>query len=82
MIFSAEKKSVQIKLLLNLRYLNDMRKVVIIDDEAAGRQLIREYLSEFKELILLGEANNGVDAVKLIYQKVDVLIFSRILLSL
>lgn len=59
-----------------------MRKVVIIDDEAAGRQLIREYLSEFKELILLGEANNGVDAVKLIYQKVDVLIFSRILLSL
>ena len=43
-----------------------MRKVVIVDDEAAGRQLIREYLQDFEDLVLLGEANNGVDAVELI----------------
>ncbi|XLS27965.1 LytR/AlgR family response regulator transcription factor [Flavobacteriaceae bacterium M23B6Z8] len=42
-----------------------MKKVVIIDDEEAGRKLIREYLNAFPELILVGEANNGVDAVKL-----------------
>ncbi|WP_340202561.1 LytR/AlgR family response regulator transcription factor [Ascidiimonas sp. W6] len=42
-----------------------MKKVVIIDDEAAGRKLIKEYLTGFPELVLVGEANNGVDAVKL-----------------
>ncbi|RNC86946.1 MAG: response regulator [Winogradskyella sp.] len=43
-----------------------MRKVIIIDDEEAGRQLIKEYLEDYPDLILLGEANNGVDAVKII----------------
>ncbi|WP_106793460.1 LytTR family DNA-binding domain-containing protein [Aquimarina sp. Aq78] len=43
-----------------------MKKVLIIDDEAAARKLIKEYLIDFPELILLGEANNGVDAVKMI----------------
>lgn len=43
-----------------------MKKVIIVDDEASGRQLIREYLQDFDDLILLGEANNGVDAVELI----------------
>jgi two-component system LytT family response regulator len=42
-----------------------MKKVVIIDDEAAGRKLIKEYLADYPELILIGEANNGVDAVQL-----------------
>ncbi|MFK8163990.1 MAG: LytR/AlgR family response regulator transcription factor [Lewinella sp.] len=41
-----------------------MKKVIIIDDEAAGRQLIREYLEAYPEYVLVGEANNGVDAVK------------------
>lgn len=43
-----------------------MRKVIIVDDEAAGRKLIKEYLQDFDDLILLGEANNGVDAVNII----------------
>ncbi|WP_299211747.1 LytTR family DNA-binding domain-containing protein [uncultured Aquimarina sp.] len=43
-----------------------MKKVIIIDDEAAARKLIKEYLLDFPELVLLGEANNGVDAVKMI----------------
>ncbi|RIV21194.1 DNA-binding response regulator [Fibrisoma montanum] len=43
-----------------------MQKVVIIDDEAAGRTLIRQYLEAYPHLIVVGEANNGVDAVRLI----------------
>lgn len=43
-----------------------MRKVIIVDDEEAGRILIKEYLDEYPDLVLLGEANNGVDAVKII----------------
>lgn len=41
-----------------------MKKVLIADDEKAGRQLIKEYLQGFPELILISEVNNGVDAVK------------------
>ena len=37
-----------------------MKKVIIIDDESAGRKLIRDYLADFPDLILVQEANNGV----------------------
>lgn len=53
----------------------NMQKVIIIDDEAAGRQLIKEYLDDFDQLILVAEANNGVDAVKLINEFKPDLIF-------
>lgn len=43
-----------------------MRKIVIIDDESSGRALIRQYLKDYPDLVLVGEANNGVDAVKII----------------
>jgi two-component system LytT family response regulator len=52
-----------------------MKKVIIIDDESAGRQLINEYLNYFPELVVLGEANNGVDAVKIINKFKPDLIF-------
>lgn len=52
-----------------------MKKVIIIDDESAGRQLINEYLKNYPDLIVLGEANNGVDAVKIINQYKPDLIF-------
>lgn len=41
-----------------------MKKVILIDDEAAGRSLLREYLSDYPEYVIVGEANNGVDAVR------------------
>ncbi|MEM6892059.1 MAG: LytTR family transcriptional regulator DNA-binding domain-containing protein [Bacteroidota bacterium] len=41
-----------------------MKKVVIADDEKAGRQLIKEYLSDYPDLVLVAEANNGVDAIR------------------
>lgn len=40
-----------------------MKKVLIADDEEAGRILIKEYLSEYPDLVLLAEVNNGVDAI-------------------
>ncbi|MEM6395090.1 MAG: response regulator [Bacteroidota bacterium] len=41
-----------------------MKKVAVIDDEQAGRQLIKEYLGNHDDLVIVAEANNGVDAVK------------------
>ncbi|MDJ0645276.1 MAG: LytTR family transcriptional regulator DNA-binding domain-containing protein [Flavobacteriaceae bacterium] len=52
-----------------------MKKVVIVDDEEAGRKLIKEYLSDYTDLILLGEANNGVDAVRIINEYKPDLVF-------
>lgn len=52
-----------------------MRKVIIVDDEVSGRQLIKEYLEDYPELVLLGEANNGVDAVKIINEFKPDLVF-------
>ncbi len=52
-----------------------MQKVIIIDDEAAGRMLIRQYLEAYPALIVVGEANNGVDAVRLINEFKPDLIF-------
>lgn len=52
-----------------------MKKVIIVDDETAGRKLIREYMQDFPELVLVGEANNGVDAVTIINQFKPDLIF-------
>ena len=52
-----------------------MKKIIIVDDEKAGRQLIKEYLEDYPDLILLGEANNGVDAVKMINEFKPDLVF-------
>ena len=40
-----------------------MKKVLIADDEKAGRVLIKEYLEDYPELVLISEVNNGVDAI-------------------
>ncbi|MEM9327339.1 MAG: LytTR family DNA-binding domain-containing protein [Bacteroidota bacterium] len=41
-----------------------MKKVIIVDDEEPARVLVKEYLEDYKDLVLLDECNNGVDAVK------------------
>lgn len=43
-----------------------MKKILLIDDEAPARQLLREYLADYPALVIVGEANNGVDALRLI----------------
>jgi two-component system LytT family response regulator len=45
-----------------------MKKVVIVDDETDARQLLRYYISQHAELIVAGEAANGIEAVQLINQ--------------
>lgn len=52
-----------------------LKKVVIIDDEQPARQLLKEYLAHYKDLVVVGEANNGVDAVRLIQQLQPEIIF-------
>ncbi|MEO0474140.1 MAG: response regulator, partial [Bacteroidota bacterium] len=41
-----------------------MKKVIIVDDEAPARELIKEYLQHHEGMVVVGECNNGVDAVK------------------
>lgn len=43
-----------------------MQKIIIVDDEAPARSLIKEYLQDYPNLVVLEECNNGVDAVKAI----------------
>ncbi|TAE47905.1 MAG: DNA-binding response regulator [Cytophagia bacterium] len=43
-----------------------MKKIIIIDDEYASRKLIREYLQEYKDCIIIAEASNGQEAIELI----------------
>jgi len=41
-----------------------MKKVIIVDDETPARTLIKEFLLPYKNLVVIEECNNGVDAVK------------------
>ncbi|WP_027076273.1 LytR/AlgR family response regulator transcription factor [Maribacter antarcticus] len=43
-----------------------MKKVIIVDDEKPARSLIKEFLESHKDLVIIEECNNGVDAVKAI----------------
>ena len=43
-----------------------MNTVIIVDDEQAGRQLIREYLEAYDTLQIIAEAENGIEAISLI----------------
>lgn len=52
-----------------------MKKVIIVDDERSGRDLIKQYLQNYADLVLIGEANNGVDAIKTINEFNPDLIF-------
>jgi two-component system, LytTR family, response regulator len=52
-----------------------MKKVIIVDDESSGRKLINEYLEDYSDYFIVGEANNGVDAVKMINEFKPDLVF-------
>ena len=47
----------------------------MIDDEAPARQLLREYLAEYPDLVVVGEAANGVDALRIIREHRPELMF-------
>lgn len=52
-----------------------LQKLLLIDDEAPSRKLLREYLAEYPDLIVVGEAANGVDALRLIDEHDPEIIF-------
>jgi len=52
-----------------------MTKVIIIDDEAPARDLIRHYLQSYLDMDIVGEADNGFTAMKLIREQNPQLIF-------
>ena len=43
-------------------------RAILVDDEDLARQLLREYLSEEKDIEIVAECSNGFDAVKAIAQ--------------
>ena len=52
-----------------------MTKVIIIDDEAPARDLIRHYLQTYPDIEITAEADNGFAAMKLIREQNPQLIF-------
>jgi two-component system LytT family response regulator len=52
-----------------------MKKVVIIDDEALARSIVKEYLAYHKEFLIVAECANGFEGVKAIMQHQPDLIF-------
>jgi len=52
-----------------------MKQVIIIDDEAPARKIIRQYLGEFTQLSIVKECKNGLEAVESIHQLKPDLVF-------
>ena len=52
-----------------------MTRIIIIDDEAPARDLIRHYLQAYPDIEIAGEADNGFTAMKLIRELSPQLIF-------
>lgn len=52
-----------------------MKKVIIIDDEALARSIVRSYLSKYCDIEIVAECENGFDGVKAIDEHQPDLIF-------
>ena len=50
-------------------------KVLIVDDEPLARGLLRQYLQEYEQLEIAGEAGDGFEAFKFIQQESPALVF-------
>ena len=48
---------------------------VLVDDEELARNLLKEFLGEHRDVVVVGEADRGKDAVKLINEKKPDLVF-------
>ena len=55
--------------------MNKKRTVVIVDDEAPAREVIKHYLRDFPSLEVVAECSNGFDAVKAIQRHRPDLLF-------
>lgn len=52
-----------------------MLRAVIIDDELPARDLVKFYLKENNDILVVGEADNGFDGAKLIHNEQPDLVF-------
>ena len=50
-------------------------KVIIVDDEAPARDVIKNYLSDFADIEIVAEASNGFDGVRVIQEQQPDLLF-------
>ena len=50
-------------------------KIIIVDDEAPARLKIKQYLKDYPDIEIVGEADNGADAVQEIKKKKPDLVF-------
>lgn len=55
-------------------------KILIIDDEPLARDLIRTYLSSHKDLVIVGECENGFEGFKLINELQPDIIFLDVMM--
>jgi two-component system, LytTR family, response regulator len=55
--------------LLPLRLLMNKLRVIIADDERPARSFLKNILQEFEQVELVGEAENGAEAIELIKEK-------------
>lgn len=55
--------------------MHDKIRVLIIDDESLARELVRKYLSDNPDIEILGECENGFDALKAIRELKPDLLF-------
>lgn len=53
----------------------ERKKVLIIDDEEASRTIIRQYLEDYRQIEVIGECINGIEAVSAIDKLKPDLIF-------
>ena len=62
---------------LNLKYhlMSHKVKVLIVDDEAPARQVVRNYLAGLDEMEIVGECSNGFEALKEIQEQGPDLVF-------
>jgi len=52
-----------------------MKKVILIDDETLGRNLLAEYLEEYPDLEIVEECANGFEGIKAIGRHQPDLVF-------
>jgi len=50
-------------------------RAIIVDDERLARQVIKEYLADFPEIVVAGECKNGRQAVRMINDEQPDLVF-------
>jgi two-component system, LytTR family, response regulator len=55
--------------------IGNLKRVVIVEDEKPGRNLLKSYLTDYPDFHIVGEAENGIDGVKVINETKPDIVF-------